>query len=94
MKSSECPFKRRGAPFTFDAEAFVELVRTLRETPVTDQPDPELDFHVPSFDHAVKDPVANDIYIPSSQQIVILEGIYLLLDEHPWNQISSLVDET
>lgn len=89
----EDPLRRRGAPFTFDAEGFVELIRRLRRTPTTDIDDPSLSFYAPSFDHKIKDPVENDIYISSSQQIIIIEGNYLLLDEHPWSQIRSLVDE-
>ncbi|OBT77094.1 hypothetical protein VF21_02910 [Pseudogymnoascus sp. 05NY08] len=94
FQDPECAFRRRGAPFTFDGEAFVELVKDLRETPVREDDDPAQSFHAPSFDHAVKDPIENDIYIPSSQRIVILEGNYLLLNEHPWNQIQHLVDES
>ncbi|RFU30152.1 hypothetical protein B7463_g6188, partial [Scytalidium lignicola] len=86
--------RRRGAPFTFNAEAFIDLVKRLRQTPVTDTDNPSLSFHAPSFDHKIKDPIENDIYIPSSQRIIILEGNYLLLDEHPWNEIQDLVDET
>lgn len=72
----------------------MELVKALRETPVTEVDDPAQSFHAPSFDHAIKDPIENDIYIPSSQRIVILEGNYLLLNEHPWDQIQHLVDES
>lgn len=94
LQNAECAFRRRGAPFTFDAEAFVELVKDLRETPVTEVANAAQSFHAPSFDHAIKDPIENDIYIPSSQRIVILEGNYLLLNEHPWDQIQHLVDES
>ncbi|OBT55497.1 hypothetical protein VE04_04550 [Pseudogymnoascus sp. 24MN13] len=94
FQDPECAFRRRGAPFTFDGEAFVELVKALRENPVTEVNDPAQSFHAPSFDHAVKDPIENDIYIPSSQRIVILEGNYLLLNEHPWDKIQHLVDES
>lgn len=69
-------------------------MKALRENPVTEVDDPAQSFHAPSFDHAVKDPIENDIYIPSSQRIVILEGNYLLLNEHPWDQIQHLVDES
>jgi len=92
--AKECPFKRRGAPFTFDAPAFVKLLRNLRQAPVTEQEEQSLGIWAPSFDHAKKDPVENDIYIPSSQRIIVLEGSYLLLDEEPWRQVRELVDET
>ncbi|OBT66776.1 hypothetical protein VE03_04007 [Pseudogymnoascus sp. 23342-1-I1] len=94
LQNPECALRRRGAPFTFDAEAFIELVKALRENPVTEMDNPAQSFHAPSFDHAIKDPIESDIYIPSSQRIVILEGNYLLLNEHPWDQIQHLVDES
>ena len=93
MPDPDHAFERRGAAFTFDAEAFIKLVRRLRDEPVTKRDDPLLSFKAPSFDHAVKDPVADDIYLSSAEDLIILEGNYLLLDESPWNQIASLVDE-
>jgi len=50
-------------------------------------------YTAPSFDHAVQDPVANDICISSRSKIVIIEGNYTLLNEHPWNKMAELVDE-
>jgi len=94
MQSHECPFRRRGAPFTFDSERFVKVVQALSQAPVTEDDESEKAFWVPSFDHAIKDPVENDIRISSAQKIVLLEGSYLLLDEHPWCMIRELVDET
>lgn len=94
MNSTECPFQRRGAPFTFDSEAFVAFVRRLRGADVTEIDEPTLALYAPSFDHAAKDPVEDDIYISSAQRVVILEGNYLLMDEWPWDGIQGLVDET
>ena len=86
-------FRRRGAPFTFDADAFLKLVVALRNTPVTRHEEPGLSIRAPSFDHALKDPVADGIEIPSTTKVVIIEGNYTLLDEAPWNKIAQLVDE-
>ena len=86
-------FKRRGAAFTFDAEAFVKLVRRLRMEPVTKRDDPSRLITAPSFDHAVKDPVEDDIHLSSAEDLIVLEGNYLLLNQAPWNQIAGLVDE-
>jgi pantothenate kinase len=94
MKSVECPFRRRGAPFTFDSESFVQLVQRLSLSPVTPTDEPDQAIWAPSFDHAVKDPVERDIRISASQRIVLLEGNYLLLDEDPWRMIRELVSET
>lgn len=93
MPNPAFAFERRGAAFTFDAEAFIQLIRRLRDEPVTKRDDPERAFRAPSFDHAVKDPVKDDIYLSSAENLIILEGNYLLMDKAPWNQIAGLVDE-
>ncbi|KAI4852717.1 P-loop containing nucleoside triphosphate hydrolase protein, partial [Aureobasidium sp. EXF-8845] len=50
---------RRGAAFTFDASSFLDLVKKLRK-PIS----PETKtLYAPSFDHAQKDPVNDDIPI-------------------------------
>ncbi|KAL5338804.1 P-loop containing nucleoside triphosphate hydrolase protein [Aspergillus crustosus] len=80
---------RRGAAFTFDAEAFYGLVQSLRG-PLT----PTSNIYAPSFDHAIKDPVADDIRISPRSRVVILEGLYLSLDRKPWNLAAALLDES
>ncbi|PKS07822.1 hypothetical protein jhhlp_006430 [Lomentospora prolificans] len=80
---------RRGAAFTFDALAFLALVRALRE-PITPESTP---VYAPSFDHAVKDPKADDIEILPSHCAVVVEGNYLALDEDVWRDAAHLFDE-
>ena len=80
---------RRGAAFTFDGEAFLALVKKIRE-PLCPE---SVTLHAPSFDHATKDPIADDIAISSSARILVFEGNYLSLNEMPWNQIAELMDE-
>jgi len=94
MPGDLCPFQRRGAPFTFDSESFVQLVQQLSCSPVTETDETENTIWAPSFDHAIKDPVERDIRISSSQKIILLEGSYLLLDEYPWNLIREMASET
>ncbi|KAI1055737.1 hypothetical protein LB506_009097 [Fusarium annulatum] len=86
-------FRRRGAPFTFDATALVDLVVLLRKTPVTTYDEPETIIKVPGFDHARKDPMPDAIEISSRAKVVIIEGNYVLLDQDPWSRISTLVDD-
>ncbi|KXH34584.1 phosphoribulokinase/uridine kinase [Colletotrichum simmondsii] len=78
---------RRGAPWTFDGQAVVDLVRQLRASaglrPVL----------APTFDHKVKDPVSDGLTVEADVQVCIVEGNYLLVDDEPWNQIADLVDE-
>ncbi|KAL1852839.1 hypothetical protein Daus18300_012002 [Diaporthe australafricana] len=80
---------RRGAAFTFDAERFRQLVRALRE-PVTGATPA---VYAPSFDHAVKDPVEDDVEIPRGARVVIFEGLYLSLGREPWGSAARLMDE-
>ncbi|KAK7522227.1 P-loop containing nucleoside triphosphate hydrolase protein [Phyllosticta citriasiana] len=80
---------RRGAHFTFDAESFVRLIKELRK-PLA----PETrTLYAPSFDHAVKDPVQDDIAIAPTTRILLFEGNYLSLDRDPWRQAARLMDE-
>ncbi len=82
---------RRGAAFTFDAPAFLELVKKLRE-PIC----PETGtIYAPSFDHAVKDPVADDIPIAASSRIIVMEGNYLSLGSgaSEWKEAAEMMDE-
>ncbi len=80
---------RRGAAFTFDSLSFLSLVRSLRQSLTPSTPT----IYAPSFDHAVKDPVANDIAIPPTARIIIFEGNYLSLNEPPWNEIAVSMNE-
>ncbi|XWW95915.1 hypothetical protein V2A60_003884 [Cordyceps javanica] len=84
--------RRRGAPFTFNADGFVELVLRLRAMPVT-MDESETTITAPSFDHAIKDPVPDAIAISSRTKVVIIEGNYTLLDREPWSKISQAVDD-
>ncbi|KAI9671708.1 MAG: hypothetical protein M1831_003236 [Alyxoria varia] len=80
---------RRGASFTFDAEAYLSLVQALR-APLT----PETKtVYAPSFDHAVKDPVPDDIGVPAGVKVVLFEGNYVALDEGAWAVARGLMDE-
>jgi pantothenate kinase len=89
----ELAFQRRGAPFTFNAEAFLELVKVLKSTPVTSSDSPEHSINVPSFDHAVQDPVEDALPISSRNRLVIIEGNYTLLNQKPWSGVAKMCDE-
>lgn len=80
---------RRGAPFTFDGRSYFELVKRLRARILPET----TTIYAPSFDHAKKDPVENDIPIPPTARVVVLEGLYVALDEEPWRDAASLMDE-
>ncbi|KAK5116701.1 hypothetical protein LTR62_007375 [Meristemomyces frigidus] len=83
---------RRGAAFTFDAPAFLTLVKSLREPLCAETGT----IYAPSFDHAVKDPVADDIPIAASSRVVVFEGNYLSLGSGgapEWAEAAGLMDE-
>ncbi|KAJ2003930.1 hypothetical protein GGI04_002673 [Coemansia thaxteri] len=77
--------RRRGAPWTFDAEAFVAAVRQLRHGAHT---------ALPGFDHAAGDPVAGAVAVGPAQRIVLVEGLYAHVAELPWALVGTqLADE-
>ncbi|KAI0448220.1 P-loop containing nucleoside triphosphate hydrolase protein [Xylaria telfairii] len=82
---------RRGAPWTFDADGVVRLLKTLSASRVSTEP---VGILAPSFDHKLKDPVAEAIRIEPETEIVIVEGNWLLLDRDPWKRIPDYVDDT
>ena len=71
--------RRRGSHWTINSELFVEAVRSITE--------PLSEGSFPSFDHAVGDPVPDDIQVRSQHQVVIVEGLYLFLDLPPWCEL-------
>jgi len=89
MPDPQTAHARRGAAFTFDAPAFLALIRSLRE-PLTPDSKP---IYAPSFDHAVKDPKEDDIEILPGHRVVVVEGNYLALDEDVWRDAAALFDE-
>ncbi|KAL6714964.1 hypothetical protein ACLMJK_007224 [Lecanora helva] len=80
---------RRGAAFTFDATSFLTLVQSLRK-PLAPE---SITLYAPSFDHSVKDPVADDIPIHPTARVVIFEGNYLSLGKGEWKEAAALMDE-
>lgn len=74
MPDPEEAHKRRGAPFTFNAERFVRDLTSAR---------PARHGLFPSFDHGTGDPIENDIHLTPSHKLVIVEGNYVLLDDDP-----------
>ncbi len=91
--------KRRGAPFTFDDEQVVKMSNILSRTCI-DAPSSLNLFQtlpssktriptilLPSFDHSKKDPKVDDIEILPTTRIIIIEGLYMLLNTNPWRDI-------
>jgi pantothenate kinase len=74
----------KGAPETFAADEFLDAVRRLKAA--------DTDVHLPDFDRVIDEPRQNQICVRASEQIVIVEGNYLLLDIEPWVQLRDLFD--
>ncbi len=74
----------RGAPRTFDADGYVELLRRLRAGE---------SVRAPAFDRSIEEPVPDVIDVPADARLVITEGNYLLLDRAPWSSVPELLDE-
>ncbi|KAL4773353.1 hypothetical protein BDW60DRAFT_215772 [Aspergillus nidulans var. acristatus] len=90
-------YVRRGAPWTFDVQAFLEFMRTLRSWADSGSPSSSSEetagvLYAPTFSHSTKDPIPNSLVIDHTTSIVIIEGNYLLLDEPQWRDIAPLVD--
>jgi pantothenate kinase len=76
---------RKGAPDTFDADAFIVMLRQLRAAggPVS----------APAFDRQRELTIPDAVMIPATTALVIVEGNYLLLDTEPWNAARAELDE-
>lgn len=101
FKDSSHAFARRGSPFTFDSSLIVQLVENINETldiknnglsnleiAKTNIPD----IHIPSFDHSEHDPKQFGTIIHSSSRILIMEGLYLLLNQPIWEKIPRILN--
>lgn len=84
MQHREEAYRRRGAPWTFNPTALLNVLKKIRN---------EGRALVPSFDHKVGDPVENDISILPEHELILLEGNYVFMDEDIWRDIGALCDE-
>ena len=72
---------RKGSPETFDSWGFVQLLTQIA------RPDVDSVVYAPRFDRSIEEPIAGAVPIEPTDELVIVEGNYLLLDEPPWAQI-------
>ena len=79
---------RRGAPETFDVVALLRDLQRIRQAK-------EEEVALPGFDHAVGDPTPDQhVFHPSEHSIVLMEGLYLLYDQHQWQDVQQYFDYT
>jgi pantothenate kinase len=77
---------RKGAPETFDALGYANLLRRLRE-------DVDEMIYAPGFERTIEQPIAGAIGVPRSARLIITEGNYLLLDDPRWLKVRPLLSE-
>lgn len=76
----------KGIPETFDGEGFVKLLKALREVPAAR-------VGVPGFDRTLDEPTPDATIVEPHHKLLVVEGNYLLVPEHPWEQVRELLDE-
>jgi pantothenate kinase len=83
--------QRKGAPDTFDAAGYVDLIRRLRRNG-PDQLDAET-VYAPEFRREIEEPIACAVPVSPGVPLVVTEGNYLLLPDPPWSALRALFDE-
>jgi pantothenate kinase len=76
---------RKGAPYTFDAQGFLHLIRRLRA---------EDEVAFPVFDRSMELSRAAADVVTKADRFLVVEGNYLLLNEPPWDALAPLFDLT
>lgn len=87
----------KGAPHTFDAVGYVELLARIRRG--GEQTGKHIGDDIgqdtvwaPAFDRSLEEPIAGSIPIAPDTQVVLTEGNYLLLADRPWREVPGLLD--
>jgi len=75
----------QGAPFTYDLDEYGRFVKSAKYNSSS-----SLGF--PTFEHHIKDPVPSAVPLLPSNRIVIIEGLYTILDEPGWTEVSDHID--
>ncbi|MSO32975.1 MAG: nucleoside/nucleotide kinase family protein [Candidatus Nanopelagicaceae bacterium] len=78
---------RKGAPDTFDALGFTEILKRVKN---------EVNQHIyfPVFDRSIEESIAAQGVITPQVKLVITEGNYLLRIENNWGGVKELLDES
>jgi pantothenate kinase len=79
---------RKGAPDTFDAAGFVNLLGRIKHQVKGDGL-----IYAPEFRRDLEEGIAGAIAVADDTPLIVTEGNYLLLDDLPWNQVREVLDE-
>jgi len=80
---------RNGGHWTLYVTGYDSFVRQLRDTSFITNGKITT---TPSFDHALKYPTPNAVSIHPHHRTIIIEGLYVFLTIHPWNDRGLLLD--
>lgn len=75
----------KGIPASFNPHSFIEKLKEI-------QSQPHETHYCPRFDRSIEASIADDIAVKPEHRVVIIEGNYLLLDEEPWDELTSVLN--
>ena len=78
---------QKGAPDTFDALGFTEILKRVKH-------EVDKNIYFPVFDRAIEESIAAQGVIVPSVKLVITEGNYLLHNGDNWSGVKNLLDES
>jgi pantothenate kinase len=78
--------QRKGAPDTFDAAGYLNLLHRLHAQQAHET------VYAPAYDRNIEESVAGAIAIDATTTLVITEGNYLLLDDGAWSGVRGALD--
>lgn len=87
MPDPDLAFARRGAPWTFNAEALSQRLQVIREAKG------KTAVPWPGFQHEVGDPIEAESVVPPEARLILLEGLYLFHQADGWQDVMPLLDE-
>ena len=78
---------RKGAVDTFDVHGFTHLIERIAH-------DHSHPIYYPIFDRSIEESIAAQGVVLPSTRVVIVEGNYLMHDDHGWHEVSPLLDQS
>jgi len=78
---------RKGAPDTFDANGYADLLHRIRTNPMED-------IYFPIFHREMEESIAAEGVIHPYTSLIITEGNYLLLEGDGWSQVAEALTES
>lgn len=89
LPDPDAAFARRGAPWTFNPDALLKKLQSVRESIGCNS----VSVEWPGFEHQIGDPVAAAFTISPTTRLILVEGLYLLQHDEGWRSASQCFDE-